>query len=67
MRVLQTDNGTRFGLFGERKKTSSPTFFVFATSVDDMNKYEVYSETGRELAKQGWLYVTLDPPCHGRD
>ena len=67
MRVLQTDNGTRFGLFGERTKTPAPTFFVFATSVDDMARHAVYSETGRELARHGWLYVTLDPPCHGHD
>lgn len=67
MRVLQTDSGTRFGVFGERGQRPAPTFFVFATSVDDMAKYAVYSETGRALAKQGWLYVTLDPPCHGRD
>ncbi len=67
MRVLQTDNGTRVGLFGERKDTPAPVFFVFATSVDDMARYEVYSRTGRELARQGWLYVTVDPPCHGRD
>jgi len=67
MRVLQTDNGTRFGVFGERMKKPAPTFFVFATSVDDMARFDVYSKTGRELARQGWLYVTLDPPCHGRD
>ena len=67
MRVLQTDRGTRFGLFGQRGDKPAPTLFVFATSVDDMGKLEVYTETGRELARHGWLYVTLDPPCHGRD
>ena len=67
MRVLQTDNGTRFGVFGERMKRPAPTFFVFATSVDDMARLGVYSQTGRELARHGWVYVTLEPPCHGRD
>lgn len=67
MRVLTTPSGTRFGLFGTKPKRPSPTFFVFATSVEDMAKSLIYTTTGRQLAKHGWLYVTLDPPCHGRD
>lgn len=67
MRVLQTKDGTRFGLFGEKPESPKPTFFVFATSVDDMDEGVIFSETGRQLAERGWLYVTLDPPCHGRD
>lgn len=67
MRVLQTESGTRLGLFGDKPESPAPTLFVFATGVDDMDQYRIYSETGRHLSKQGWLYVTLDPPCHGRD
>lgn len=67
MRILQTESGTRFGMFGEKPNSPAPTLFVFATSVDDMDEGAIYTETGRQLAKQGWLYVTLDPPCHGRD
>ena len=67
MRVMQTSENTRFGLFGEKPDAPRPTLFVFATSVDDMGKLHVYSEAGRLLAKHGWLYVTVDPPCHGHD
>jgi len=67
MRLLQMPGKTRFGLFGEKPDSPLPTLFVFATSVDDMGKLHVYSETGRLLAKHGWLYVTIDPPCHGYD
>jgi esterase FrsA len=67
MRILETENGTRFGLFGKKPKSPAPTFFVFATGVDDMDQSRIYSEAGRQLARHGWLYVTLDPPCHGRD
>ena len=67
MRVMQTSGNTRFGLFGEKPNAPRPTLFVFATSVDDMGKLLVYSEAGRLLAKHGWLYVTVDPPCHGHD
>ncbi len=66
MRVLKTPDGTRFGMFGEKPSSPAATLFVFAVGVDDMPK-SVYIETGRQLAEQGWLYVTLDPPCHGDD
>ncbi|MEE9603413.1 MAG: alpha/beta fold hydrolase [Thermoguttaceae bacterium] len=32
-----------------------------------MDRARVYSEAGSQLARHGWLYVTLDPPCHGHD
>jgi len=67
MRVMETTSETRFGLFGKRPQAPAATFFVFATAVDDMAKLPIYTETGRQLARHGWLFVTLDPPCHGRD
>lgn len=67
MHVLKTSAGTRFGLFGEKPDSPAPTLFVFAGGVDDMAVNRLYSESGRQLAKRGWLYVTVDIPCHGRD
>ena len=67
MRVMETTSGTRFGLFGNKPQSPAATFFVFATSVDEIAKTSIYTETGRLLARHGWLFVTLDPPCHGRD
>ncbi len=67
MQVMEAPGGVRFGLFGARSATPAPTLFVSAVAVDDMAKQPVYTETGRRLAAQGWLYVALDPPCHGRD
>lgn len=67
MHVLHTKTKTRFGLFGEKRSAPAPTLFVFATDVDQMDQQRIYSETGRQLARHGWIYVTLDLPCHGRD
>ena len=67
MRVLHTPAKTRFGIFGEKPSAPAPTLFVFAISIGDMGKRLVYTEAGKYLARDGWLYVTLDPPCHGHD
>lgn len=69
MRLLQTSDGTRFGLFGEKPASPAATLFIFATGIDEMGSdpTRYYTATGRELAKDGWLSVVLDPPCHGYD
>ncbi|MBB73669.1 MAG: hypothetical protein CMJ75_04040 [Planctomycetaceae bacterium] len=65
MRVISTPTGVQFGLFGKKPKTPAPTLFVFAAAIADMNRQRIYSQAGEHLARDGWLYVTLDPPCHG--
>ncbi len=69
MRLLKTAEGTRFGLFGEKPAAPATTLFIFATGIDEMGSdpTRYYTQTGRDLAKDGWLYVVLDPPCHGYD
>ena len=74
LHILETPRGTRYGLFSasaapdsDRARGPAPTLFVFATSIESMGKNRIYSEAGRQLGERGWLYVTLDPPCHGRD
>lgn len=69
MRLLKTADGTRFGLFGEKPAAPAATLFIFATGIDEMGSdpARYYTQTGRDLAKDGWLYVVVDPPCHGYD
>jgi dienelactone hydrolase len=67
LRVLHTPRGTRFGLFGRRPPAPAPTLFVLGGSVESMDEIRLYSETGRQLSTQGWLYITVDIPCHGHD
>ena len=69
MRLLQTTDGTRFGVFSEKPATPAATVFIFATGIDEMGNDPMgyYSQTGRDLAKDGWVSVVLDPPCHGYD
>ena len=69
MRLLKTANGTHFGVFSEKPTAPAATLFIFASGIDEMGSdpTRYYTQTGRELAKEGWLYVVLDPPCHGYD
>jgi dienelactone hydrolase len=67
MRILTTPGGVRFGLCGEKKAAPAPILFIFAQSLDVMQRDRHYTEPGRILAKHGFLWATLEPPCHGGD
>jgi dienelactone hydrolase len=67
MKIHRTADGVRFGVFGEKKAQPAPTLFVFALGLKEMQTAPLYTEVGRHLAKHGFLYVALDPPCHGED
>lgn len=64
---LQTPDGVRFGLLGAKPSQPVPLLFVFAGSVEGTLGSEAYAECGRILGKQGFLCVSLDLPCHGKD
>jgi dienelactone hydrolase len=67
MQVLATSAGTPFGLFGKKPAEPAPTLFVFALGLEQMGTALVYTEVGRHLARDGFLYVAVEPPCHGAD
>lgn len=69
IRMMKTPQGTPFGISGDKPAKPAPTLFIFANALETMNDpaYEIYSRTGRELAKDGWIFVVLNPPCHGED
>lgn len=67
VRLLQTSDGVRFGVVGEKKAKPAPTLFNFATTPEATLKPPAYGKIGALLAKDGWLHVALDVPCHGAD
>lgn len=67
LNILTTKSGTRFGVFGPKPTKPAPTAFMLASSVDEAKTNRHYVEVGRQLALKGWVYVTIDIPCHGRD
>ncbi|MFO1021111.1 MAG: prolyl oligopeptidase family serine peptidase [Planctomycetales bacterium] len=69
IQLRRTAGNVPFGLIGEvgSGKAPAPTLFVIAHGLDVMRTEEVYTEVAVQLAREGWVCVILEPPCHGED
>jgi dienelactone hydrolase len=67
MQVLHTPDQVRFGLIGAKGDKPAPTLFVFAHSLETMQKDPIYTEVANLLTAQGILGVAVDALCHGED
>jgi len=67
IRILRTPSGVRFGILGEKARTPAPTLFVFAVNIEDTLRIDEFNKVGHILARDGYLCVSLDVPCHGTD
>ena len=67
MTFLHTASGVRFGVLGEKAATPSPTLFVFANDIEGTLESDNFNMVGHLLAKRGWLSISLDLPCHGKN
>lgn len=67
LRLMQTKTGVHFGVFQDKPSAPAPTLFIIANSIENMaaDPKRYYTVTGDELARQGWLYVVLDPALEG--
>jgi dienelactone hydrolase len=65
--VHKTPTGVRFALLGSKGEAPAPTLFVFAVGAPDTLRNNDFNKVGRLLARQGYLCVSLDVPCHGED
>lgn len=67
VRFIETEGGVRFGLLGEKSDQPAPTLIILASSPEETLGSDYFLQAGVLLAKQGYLCVSLDLPCHGRD
>lgn len=67
IQMLKTDSGVRFGIYGAKPGKPAPTFFVLAGGVEDSLMRAEFNKIGHLLADKGYLSVSLDLPCHGKD
>jgi dienelactone hydrolase len=64
-RTLSTADGVAFAVLGEKPARPAPTLFIFALDAERTLNSTLYRRAGNELAKRGYLCVSLDLPCHG--
>jgi len=69
VKVMQTPQGTHYSISGEKPAKPAPTLFIIGNPMAMLAQENMLYllETGEALAKQGWMYVVLDPACEGYD
>lgn len=65
VRGLTTKDGVRFGIWPAAPKEPAPTLFILASSIEETLGNEYFRQCGNELAKRGYLCVSVDLPGHG--
>ena len=66
IRRLKTPGGIEYGVWGRAARKPAPTLFVLATSIDSTLGRATYRQCGNDLAKRGYLLVSIDLPNHGK-
>ena len=62
-----TPDGIEYGVWNSTPETkSAPTLFVLASTIETTLGQTYYRQCGNELAEHGWVCVTIDLPCHGK-
>lgn len=65
--ILETPSGVRFGIWPQKPDKPAPTLFIFAGGLEDALNSEYFRQSGNQLANQGYLCVSVDLPCHGKE
>src|SRR5262245_4479652 len=65
--MLRTPSGVEFALVGGKTARPAPTLFVLGGAARETVEMETSNRIGWVLAKHGFLSVSLDIPCHGKD
>lgn len=67
IRVLETRTGVHFGSWGDLPTAPSPTLIVLATTIEKTLGDAYYRQCGNALSRHGYLLVSIDLPCHGKE
>jgi len=65
--ILHTPTGVRYGIWPQKPEQPAPTLFIFAGGMEDALNTDYFRQSGNQLAKQGYLCVSVDLPCHGQE
>jgi len=62
----ETGTGVEFGSWGHLPTAPSPTLIVLASTIEGTLGDAYFRQCGNELSARGYLLVSIDLPCHGK-
>lgn len=62
----RTNEDIEFGVWGSPGPKPAPTLFILASTIDETLGDAYFRQCGNELSKKGYLLVSIDLPCHGK-
>ena len=66
VQLSQTPDGIEFGIWGNaNQEQPTPTLIVLATTIKHTLGSAYYRHCGNQLAKRGYICVSINLPCHG--
>ncbi|MGE0755561.1 MAG: hypothetical protein AB7F89_01400 [Pirellulaceae bacterium] len=65
--LMTTTGGIVFGIWPDKPPRPAPTLFVLAASISETLESAYFRQAGEMLAREGWMLVSVDLPCHGRE
>ncbi len=66
VQILKTAGGEPFGIWGEKSGSPAPTLFILASTIEGTLGKAYFRQCGNQLVEHGYLCVSIDLPCHGR-
>ncbi len=66
VRIHKTSGGVEFGSWGELPQKPAATLIILASTIEETLGNAYYRQSGNELSKKGYLLISIDLPCHGK-
>lgn len=63
--IRKTKTGVRYGIWPEQPTQPAPILFIFGASIEETLNAPYFRQSGNQLAKSGYLCVSVDLPGHG--
>ncbi|MEZ6087716.1 MAG: prolyl oligopeptidase family serine peptidase [Pirellulaceae bacterium] len=60
-----TPDAIEYGIWNSNRQLAAPTLFVLSGTIESSLEKPYFRQCGNELAKHGWICVSIDLPCHG--
>ncbi len=64
--IHETDSGIQFGSWGKLPNEPAATLIVLSSTIEESLGNAYFRQAGNELGKQGYLLISIDLPCHGK-